>query len=115
MKRITLACLSVIPTGLLVVMMLANSAHRVGAVNLATPTDLPRMSTCEPDTSIESAALSPDGKYLLAGWNVDTARLWNTLTGAIQYTFTGYSKDATYKNIWSVAFSPDGKYALLGN
>jgi WD40 repeat protein len=60
---------------------------------------------------VNSVALSPDGRYALAG-SYDTIKLWEVSSGreirTLGHTDTIYS-------VCSVAFSPDGRYALAGS
>ncbi len=61
-------------------------------------------------------AISPDGKYILAGYwehttkKGNTIRLWNLATGEEVSAFDGISD-----SVMAVAFSRDGKNALSGN
>jgi WD40 repeat protein len=55
-------------------------------------------------------ALSPDGKYALAGFSWGVLTLWNVATGKEVRTFSGHDKD-----IEAVTFSSDGRYALSGS
>ena len=56
---------------------------------------------------IDSAAFSPDGRYVLSGSSNSEMKLWEASSGREIRTFGEY--------VGSVAFSPDGKYALSGN
>ena len=60
---------------------------------------------------VKSAALSPDGRYLLSGGVEDmTIKLWDVSRGRVLRTFSGHS---SYIN--TVIFSPDGRFALSGS
>ena len=61
-------------------------------------------------TTIISARLSPDGKYILAGGEDNKVRMWAAQTGKEVRTFKGHTDV-----VQSAAFSPDGKYALTGS
>jgi WD40 repeat protein len=55
-------------------------------------------------SSVLSVALSPDGRWALAGALDRTVRLWELATGKAVWTFEG--DDAAVR---CVAFSPDGR------
>lgn len=57
---------------------------------------------------IESLAVSPTGRYVLAG-SMDIIRLWDVGTGREAGVFRGHEGAVT-----SVAISPDGRYAASG-
>lgn len=57
-----------------------------------------------------SVAISPDGKFALAGSKENILKLWDIRTGREIRTFKGHNGA-----VMSVAFSPDGKYALSGS
>ncbi|MCI0552262.1 MAG: TIR domain-containing protein [Anaerolineae bacterium] len=57
--------------------------------------------------SVESVALSPDGKFVLTGSDDGTASLWDVATGKELIQFVGHTNQ-----VKSVAFSSDGKYVL---
>src|SRR5258708_38627059 len=81
---------------------------------LSLSIDLPSVPTrAQQDcraSSMHSIAFSPDGKYLVAGWDDDSAQMWNVQTGEVIHTFV--HKDSISPN--SISFSADGKYVLLG-
>ena len=52
----------------------------------------------------DSAAFSPDGRYVLTGSEDKTARLWDAQTGQELRRFAGHT-DAVY----GVAFAPNGR------
>src|SRR5689334_1092805 len=58
---------------------------------------------------VNAIAFSPDGKTILTGNADNTAKLWDSQTGALLRTLLGHSRQVV-----SVAFSPDGKLALTG-
>jgi len=60
--------------------------------------------------SVETAAFSPDGKYIVSSSIDNTCKLWDIASGKEIKTFTGHSD-----RILSVAFSPDGKYIVSGS
>ena len=61
-------------------------------------------------TKIGSIAFSPNGNTLASGNTDGTIHLWDTVTGANQRTFTGYTR-----LVRSIAFSPDGTTLASGN
>jgi WD40 repeat protein len=61
-------------------------------------------------TGVVSVTMSPDGARVLTGGTDDTARLWDTATGALVRSFEGHSDFVVY-----VAFSPDGTKVLTGS
>jgi eukaryotic-like serine/threonine-protein kinase len=62
-------------------------------------------------TIVRSAAISPDGKFLLIGFNDGAARLWCTATGQPLTPLLKGHDD----RIRDVAFSPDGEFFLTGS
>ena len=61
---------------------------------------------------VTSIAYSPDGGTLASGggWEDNTIRLWDAVTGEHKRTLTGHSW-----TVLSVAFSPDGKTLASGS
>jgi WD40 repeat protein len=57
---------------------------------------------------VESMVYSPDGKTLATG-SFQELKLWDTATGALRQTLTGFADRVT-----SIAFSADGKYFATG-
>jgi WD40 repeat protein len=57
--------------------------------------------------AVQSAALSPDGRYVVSGGNDRDLRLWDTLSGKRLNVLKGHSEA-----VWCVTFSPDGRYLL---
>jgi WD40 repeat protein/Flp pilus assembly protein TadD len=55
-------------------------------------------------------AFTPDGKYIVAGSDDTTAKLWEVDTGRESMTFNGHSSPVS-----SVAVSPDGRYAATSS
>jgi WD40 repeat protein len=60
-------------------------------------------------SSINSVAISPDGRRVLIGSEDKTARLWDVASGKELQRFVGHTNEVT-----SVAFSPDGRTILTG-
>ncbi|MHC5729339.1 MAG: WD40 repeat domain-containing protein, partial [Nostoc sp.] len=58
--------------------------------------------------SVNSVAISPDGKTLASGSDDETIKLWNLATGEQIRTLTGHSE------VLNVAISPDGKTLVSG-
>lgn len=54
--------------------------------------------------AVRSTAFSPDGTRLVTGSDDGTARVWNTVTGAVTAILRGHQAA-----VLSVAFNPDGK------
>jgi len=59
---------------------------------------------------IESAALSPDARFVLTGGDDGTARLWDVATGKQIRSFRGHTN-----RVNSVAYSADGHTVLTGS
>jgi WD40 repeat protein len=59
--------------------------------------------------AVQTAALSPDGRFAVSGGDDDDLRLWDVATGKTLRLLKGHTNQ-----VWSVAFSPDGKYILSG-
>lgn len=59
---------------------------------------------------ITSAALSPDGRFIVTGAADHSIRLWEMLSGKELKNFEGHSKPIT-----SVVFSPNGEFLLSGS
>ena len=53
--------------------------------------------------AVQSAAISPDGKYIVSGGDDDELRFWEVASGKQIKTFKGHTNQ-----VWSIAFSPDG-------
>lgn len=63
--------------------------------------------------SIDSVAISPDGKYLLTESKHDkTLKLWDIESGREIRTLQYYSEDVNWLSPAKVLFSPNGNYAL---
>jgi WD40 repeat protein len=60
--------------------------------------------------SVESVAISPDGKTLASGSYDHTIKLWNLKSGDLLYTLEGHASF-----VESVAISPDGKTLASGS
>ena len=61
------------------------------------------------DATVNSVAISQDGKYVASGSDDKTARVWDSATGSEVSRITHDSK------VNSVSFSPDGKYVVSGS
>jgi WD40 repeat protein len=59
---------------------------------------------------VNSAAFSPDGKFVLSGSGDGILKLWDAETGREIRTFAGHSG-----SVESAAFSPDGKFVISGS
>jgi len=70
----------------------------------------PTLITSELSPSPESAAISPDGSYVLTGNPDGGIRLWDAYTGAELQAFIGH-----VDSVRSAAFSPDSNYVLTGS
>jgi WD40 repeat protein len=60
--------------------------------------------------SVNSVAISPDGKTLASGSDDKSIKLWNLATAEQIRTLTGHSH-----RVWSVAISPDGNTLASGS
>jgi WD40 repeat protein len=66
--------------------------------------------------SVSAAALSPDGKLLLVGYDSgggedkSLLKLWDTTNGKVVRTFNGHKRRISY-----LTFLPDGKFAVSGS
>ena len=60
--------------------------------------------------SVESIAISPDGKFALSGGADATVRLWDAATGKELRTFAGHTSI-----VEAVGFSPNGRFAVSGS
>lgn len=64
-----------------------------------------------PESSVQSVAVSPDGKYALSGGADGTAKLWNIPALSLVKEFKGHTG---LGGTGAVAFSSDGRYAMSG-
>lgn len=62
------------------------------------------------ESDLESAAFSPDGKWVLTGSRGNNVAIWDATTGE-HVRSIGHHRGW----VWSVAFSPDGKRVLSGS
>jgi glucose repression regulatory protein TUP1 len=62
------------------------------------------------DLFIRSVCFSPDNKYLAAGAEDKTVKLWDVEQKRLHHTFTGHDLD-----IYSVDFSKDGSLIVSGS
>jgi WD40 repeat protein len=60
--------------------------------------------------SVESAAFSGDGKWLVTGSRDNTARVWDVASGKLVQILSGHTA-----GVKAVAFSPDGTKVLTGS
>ena len=60
--------------------------------------------------SVQTAALSPDGKSVLSGSADHTVRLWDVATGRCECVLDGHTD-----RVYCVSWSPDGRRALSGS
>jgi hypothetical protein len=59
--------------------------------------------------SINSVAISPDGRWLATGSSDNRARIWNATTGELRHTFTHEDR------VNAVAFSLEGRWLVSGS
>lgn len=59
---------------------------------------------------MRSVCFSPDSKYLVAGAEDKTIKLWDIAGRRLRYSLSGHSKD-----IYSVDYSADGQYVVSGS
>ncbi|HEY9724853.1 MAG TPA: serine/threonine-protein kinase [Chroococcales cyanobacterium] len=68
------------------------------------------VNTLTANCTVNSVAISSDGKLLASGNDDKTIRLWNVETGQVIFTLTGH-----LDSVKSVAFSPDGTTLASGS
>ncbi|KAI8608761.1 hypothetical protein BC830DRAFT_1233804 [Chytriomyces sp. MP71] len=61
-------------------------------------------------SSVESVAVSPEGKWIVSGSKDGSVKVWDALTAQLQHTLIGHSEP-----VFSVALSPDGKWIVSGS
>jgi general transcriptional corepressor TUP1 len=57
------------------------------------------------DSYVRSVCFSPDGKYLVAGTEDKTVKVWDLSTNELKYSFVGHELD-----IYSLDYSNDSKF-----
>jgi glucose repression regulatory protein TUP1 len=62
------------------------------------------------DSYVRSVCFSPDSKYLVAGAEDKTIKLWDIQGKRLRHSLVGHSKD-----IYSVDYSADGQYVVSGS
>ena len=62
------------------------------------------------DSYVRSVCFSPDSKYLVAGAEDKTIKLWDIQGRRLRFSLSGHSKD-----IYSVDYSADGQYVVSGS
>jgi hypothetical protein len=62
------------------------------------------------DSYVRSVCFSPDSKYLVAGAEDKTIKLWDIKGKRLRHSLHGHSKD-----IYSVDYSADGQYVVSGS
>ena len=62
------------------------------------------------DSYVRSVCFSPDSKYLVAGAEDKTIKLWDIKGRRLRHSLHGHSKD-----IYSVDYSADGQYVVSGS
>jgi WD40 repeat protein len=82
----------------------ASNLLRRGAPHVAPKTWKCSHTLTGHSRSVNSVAISPDGRLLASGSADKTVKLWNTGTGEHLLTFTGHTDDVN-----CVSFSPDGR------
>jgi WD40 repeat protein len=89
----------------IIALLTITSGNRISSGQEANP------QRCKPSSSeIHQLELSPDGKYILASWDI-RAILWNIQTGELIHSFD----DGTGSLVRSVKFSPDGQTILTSS
>jgi len=68
------------------------------------------LQTLEQAGSVNSVALTPDGRLALTGSHDGTARLWDLASGRCLQTLEGHTDQ-----VWSVAIAANGRLALTGS
>jgi WD40 repeat protein len=68
--------------------------------------------------AVRALAVTPDGRFVVSGSDDDSLRLWEISTGAREWTFQGYAKEApddAAKGVTSLAVTPDGRFVISGH
>ena len=70
----------------------------------------PQQSGDKEDSYVRSVCFSPDGKYLVAGAEDKTVKIWDIKTGALKHSLYGHELD-----IYSLDFSHDNRLLVSGS
>lgn len=87
-----------------------SSPHLPSMSTGGNPNGVGGFSENKEDTYIRSVCFSPDGKFLVAGAEDKTVKVWDIKSRRIQHSFVGHDLD-----IYSLDYSPDGSYIVSGS